>query len=110
MLLQGKGHRLVRAKEAGLDKAVDSELAEYALAKRLMVVTFDADFKRLAFDRGCRVLYVRHPESTLRERIAAHHVEISALLMGRRSRLVTVLQQGVSSTEVPYGSTTAAGA
>lgn len=101
----------MRAKEAGLDKADDSELAEYALAKRLVVVTFDADFKRLAFERGCRVLYVTHPERIARARIAANHTEISRLLMQRRSRLVTVLpqQQGLSSKEVPFGSTTAAG-
>jgi len=105
MLLQGKGHRLVRAKEAGLAKADDSDLAEYALAKRLVVVTFDADFKRLAFDRGCRVLYVRHPERTARERIAAQHSEISALLVRRRSCLVTVLRRtGLSATEAPFGS------
>jgi len=91
LYLQGKGHPIARARDAGLAKADDSDSAAYALARDLVVVTFDYDFRRLAFELGCSVLHVRAPENTARRRIALELGNILALLEHARPQLVTVL-------------------
>lgn len=92
-LLNGRGHRVLRARDVGVEKEEDQVLVEYALANRLTVVTFDRDLRDSVVRSGCPCLHIRPPERTARSRAAAAYEPIrSALEAGHR--LVTVTRTG----------------
>lgn len=66
LLLNGRGHRVVRARQAGIEAEDDQTLVEYALA----VFTFDRDLRDKSLRGGCRCLHIRPPERTARDRLA----------------------------------------
>lgn len=88
-LLQGRGHPVVRAKEAGLARASDAEVVTYALSQQLVVVTFDPDLRDKAVRGNCPVLHIRPPERTARARVAKHYRAIVEMV-GEGHRLVTL--------------------
>ena len=88
-LLQGRGHPVVRAKEAGLARASDAEVVAYALSLRLVLVTFDPDLRDSGIRGNCPVLHIRHPERTARARVAKHYRAIAAMV-GEGHALVTL--------------------
>lgn len=92
-LLQGRGHVVVRARDAELADAEDGVVADYALIDDLIIVTFDPDFRRAIRRRGGRCLHVRPPERTARARVAENYDEI-VRLFHERARLVTLPTDG----------------
>ena len=92
-LLMGRGHPIVRARDAGLASESDQVLIEYALARRLVVVTFDRDFRSAVVRGGCRCLHILPPERSARQRLAAHYSETIRLLFGA-ARLVSLPSDG----------------
>jgi predicted nuclease of predicted toxin-antitoxin system len=92
-LLVGRGHRVTRVRDAGLANDADPVIAEYAIAKGLVVVTFDADFRNGAMRRGARCLYIRPPERSSVERLKTHYEAVMALLLAG-SQLVTLPRKG----------------
>lgn len=58
-LLNGRGHRVVRAFDAGLTTASDADIVEYVLAKRLTLLTFDPDLRNSALHGECQVVHIR---------------------------------------------------
>lgn len=93
LLLNGRGHRVIRAREAGLSAEEDGVIADYALVADLIVVTFDPDFRGAIRRRGGRCLHVRDPERTARRRLATHFQEVVTLFAGG-ARLVTLPRDG----------------
>jgi predicted nuclease of predicted toxin-antitoxin system len=78
-LLNGRGHRTVRARDAGLATEPDEILVDYALANDLVVVTFDPDLRTRVRRRGCPCLHIRTPEITAAERLRQHYEAIITL-------------------------------
>jgi hypothetical protein len=62
--LNGRGHRIVRARQVGLAADDDAVIAEYSLANDLVVVTFDYDLRSSVLRRGCRCLHAPPREAT----------------------------------------------
>jgi predicted nuclease of predicted toxin-antitoxin system len=93
LLLIGRGHRVIRARDAGLAAEEDVVLIDYALVDDLVIVTFDPDFRRAIRRRGGRCLHVRDPERTARARLAKYYREVIRLFEGR-ARLVTLPSEG----------------
>ena len=85
LLLNGRGHRVVRARDAGIEAEDDQTLVEYALANHLVVVTFDRDLRDKTLRGGCRCLQIRPPERTARDRLAAAYAAV-ADCFGRHNR------------------------
>ncbi len=92
-LLMGRGHPIVRARDAGLATETDQVLIDYALARRLVVVTFDRDFRSAVLRSGCRCLHILPPERSARQRLTAHYRETIRLLSGT-ARLVSLPADG----------------
>jgi predicted nuclease of predicted toxin-antitoxin system len=94
-LLMGRGHPVVRARDAGLADAEDWVIAEYAQANAsdMVVVTFDIDFRNSLRRRDCRCLHIRGRERTARARLADYYREV-VLLIGAGQRLVTLPSEG----------------
>ena len=90
-LLNGRGHRVVRARDAGIEAEDDQTLVEYALANRLAVVTFDRDLRDKSLRGGCNCLHIRPPERTARDRVAAAYASIVDCF-GRQNRPLTTLR------------------
>lgn len=90
MLLNGRGHRTVRAHQAGLATAEDADVAEYCLTNNLVVVTFDLDFRKAMLRAGCRCLCIRGRELTARERLADGY-----------SRVIELFETGVHLVTLP---------
>ena len=93
LLLEGRGHRVIRAREAGLGAEDDAIVAEYALIGELVIVTFEPDFRRRARRGGPRCLHIRTPERTARERLAGHYREVKRHF-DERAQLVTLPSSG----------------
>ncbi len=64
--LNGLGHEVIQAAQAGLSRAGDEQLLEFAQEQRLILVTRDRDFGALVFAKGLGsgVLYLRMLPST----------------------------------------------
>jgi len=92
-LLQGRGHPVVRARDAGLATASDADLVAYALRQSLVLVTFDRDLGRAAVRQGCPVLRVQGPERTARARVGQHYAAVVARLWAG-ARLVLIPRDG----------------
>ena len=90
LLLNGRGHRVVRAREAGIEAEDDQTLVEYALANQFAVVTFDRDLRDKSLRGGCRCLQIRPPERTARDRLAAAYASVLDCF-GRQNRPLVVL-------------------
>lgn len=91
--LNGRGHRIVRARQVGLAADDDTVIAEYARANDLVVVTFDYDLRSAVLRRGCRCLHVLPREATARRRVVdAYDGMVS--LFGQGCHLVTVTKDG----------------
>lgn len=88
-LLQGRGHPVARAKEAGLARASDAEVVAYACTLQLVLVTFDPDLRDSGLRGNCSVLPIRPPERTARARVAQHYRSIIEMV-GEGHRLVTL--------------------
>ncbi|MDQ6879699.1 MAG: hypothetical protein M3082_18760 [Candidatus Dormibacteraeota bacterium] len=93
LLLNGRGYRTIRARDAGLATESDEILVEYAWANDLVVVTFDPDLRSSVRRRGCRCLYVRTPEITALDRLREHFRAVIDLLQEGRP-LVTLPLDG----------------
>jgi predicted nuclease of predicted toxin-antitoxin system len=78
--LRGRGHRVVLAAESGLATEEDDPVIQYALANKLVVVTFDRDFRTNSLRAGCPCLWIQAPEVTARERLKAGYNAVIALL------------------------------
>lgn len=98
LLINGRGNRVWRAREVGLDKEDDQVLVEYVLGYDLVLVTFDNDLRDKARRGGCQVLHIRTPEITARERLAAAYENVRAPLAAGR-RLVTLHRDGHVSVD-----------
>lgn len=94
LLLNGRGHRIIRAREAGIDAEDDQTLIEYALARSLVVVTFDKDLRDKTRRGGCRCLHIRPPERSARERLAVAYDAMIQLLAEGSCELVTLAADG----------------
>jgi predicted nuclease of predicted toxin-antitoxin system len=95
LLLEGRGHRVTRARDAGLASEDDPIVIDYALVDDLVVVTFDPDFRAAIRRRGeGRCLHIHAPERTARERVAEHYHEIVRLFEEERARIVTLPANG----------------
>jgi predicted nuclease of predicted toxin-antitoxin system len=89
----GRGHPVRTVREVGLQEAEDAEVAEYALAQALIVVTFDSDFRSSVLRHGARCLHIHPREATARERLKnAYDDALKALQMG--CHLVSVDAKG----------------
>jgi len=92
-LLQGRGHRAVRVRDAGLAQASDADVVAYSLNQGLVLVTFDRDLGRAAVRQGCQVLLFHPPERTARTRLGEHYAALIAELWSG-AELVTVPRAG----------------
>ena len=92
-LLQGRGHRAVRVRDAGLAQASDADVVAYSLNQGLVLVTFDRDLGRAAVRQGCQVLLFQPPERTARTRLGEHYAALIAELWSG-AELVTVPRAG----------------
>jgi predicted nuclease of predicted toxin-antitoxin system len=92
-LLQGRGHPVTRARDAGLAEAVDSDIVEYSLAKALVVVTFDRDLRDTAVRGSCQVLHIAKKEVSARKRLEAYYTDVVGLI-GAGHGLVTLPTTG----------------
>jgi len=99
LLLNGRGHVVVRARDAGLADVEDGVIVDYALIDDLVIVTFDVDFRRAIRRRNARCLHVCAPERTARGRLAEHYDEVIRLF-GARARLVTLPRNGPPTRDV----------
>ncbi len=99
-LLNGRGYRVRRTREAGLADEDDQVLVEYCLNWDLVLITFDSDLRDKAVRGQCRVVHIRTPERTARERVAAAFDEVIGQL-SRGSRLVTVRRDGSVDRALP---------
>jgi hypothetical protein len=97
LLLNGRGHPIVRAREAGIEAEDDQTLVEYALARGLVIVTFDRDLCNKVIRGNCRCLHVRTPEKTARQRLADGYSQIVALF-DQGCALVTLVSDGSVSS------------
>lgn len=95
-LLNGRGHPIIRARDAGIEAEEDQVLVEYALARNLIIVTFDRDLQSKAWRANCRCLHLRGRERTARRRLAAAYDEVIRLFQQEASRLVTVTAAGTA--------------
>jgi predicted nuclease of predicted toxin-antitoxin system len=93
--LNGRGHRNVGARAAGLAEAEDSDVAEYCLTNKLVIVTFDLDFRDSVLRAGCPCLCIRGRELTARQRLAAEYKHVVQLLTAG-APLVTVPDKGAA--------------
>jgi predicted nuclease of predicted toxin-antitoxin system len=100
-LLNGRGHRIVRARDVGIEAEDDQILVEYALARNLVIVTFDRDLRDKVLRGRCRCLHVRPPERTARQRLADAYDEIVQLFSVGRYELVTLAREGRVDGERP---------
>jgi hypothetical protein len=89
-LLIGRGHRVIRARQAGLASEADSVVGSYALVGDLVIVTFDPHFRASARRGGARCLHIQPPERTARNRLAEYHADVVRLFLEARERLVTL--------------------
>jgi hypothetical protein len=94
LLLNGRGHRIIRARTAGIDAEDDQTLVEYAVAQSLVVVTFDRHLRDKTRRGGCRCLHVRPPERSARERLAGAYDEVIRLFTEDTCELVTLAADG----------------
>ena len=96
LLLQGRGFLVRRARELGLAAEQDSEVREvcFAFTPPLTIVTCDPDFRDAAVRGGVSALYLKGPETTMRERLAEHLDEVTAALAARNP-LVTLGRHGI---------------
>jgi predicted nuclease of predicted toxin-antitoxin system len=95
--LNGKGHRMLRARDLGLANAEDADLVEYALYNELIIVTFDPDLRDSSLRGGCQCLHIRPRESTARERLKGCYADVVAALRAG-SKLVTIDAKGALAT------------
>jgi predicted nuclease of predicted toxin-antitoxin system len=93
LYLMGRGHPIRRARGVGLADALDITITDYALARDLVIVTFDPDFRSSARRQGARCLHIQHPERTARERLRSYYREVVDLFWGGAS-LVTLPRNG----------------
>ncbi len=91
--LIGRGHPVRTARQVGLQQAEDAEVAEYALAQELVVVTFDADFRSSVLRHGARCLHIHPRETTARGRLKDAYADILKALQAG-CHLVTVDAKG----------------
>ncbi len=94
LLLNGRGHRIIRARDAGIEAEDDQTLVEYALARDLVVVTFDKDLRDSALRGRCRCLHIRPPERTARQRLADAHAVIVHCFLAQACELATLASDG----------------
>jgi hypothetical protein len=94
LLLNGRGHRIIRARDAGIEAEDDQTLVEYALSKSLIVITFDKHLRDKLRRGGCRCLHVRPPERTARNRMAGAYEEMVKLFGEENCQLVTLAGDG----------------
>jgi predicted nuclease of predicted toxin-antitoxin system len=94
LLLNGRGHRVIRARDAGIEAEDDQTLVEYALANALVVVTFDRDLRDKSLRGGRKCLHIRPPERTARDRIAAAYATVADCFARQSRPLVTVRRDG----------------
>ena len=92
-LINGRGYRIRRARDVGLADEDDQAVVEYCLSAELVLVTFDADLRDKALRGLCRVLHVKAPERTARERLAVVMSDVVQFFAHGR-RLVTVRRDG----------------
>jgi predicted nuclease of predicted toxin-antitoxin system len=100
LLLVGRGHVVIRARDAGLADAADNVLVEYALIENLVVVTFDPDIRRAIRRCGARCLHIHPPELTARARLAGHYREVIQHF-AERGHLVTLPRKGPPRRDDP---------
>jgi hypothetical protein len=93
LLLVGRGHVVIRARDAGLAGAADNVLVEYALIENLVVVSFDPDIRRSIRRCGARCLHIHPPERTARARLADHYRDV-VQHFANRAHLVTLPRNG----------------
>jgi hypothetical protein len=93
LLLNGRGHVVVRARDAGLDRDADNVVVEYALIENLVVFSFDPDIRRVIRRCGARCLHIHPPERTARERLAEHYRGV-VRHFNARAHLVTLPRSG----------------
>ena len=98
-LLNGRGHRIIRARDAGIAAEDDQTLVEYALAADLVIVTFDNDLRDKVVRGECRCLHMRPPERTARQRLADVHEQVVALFVLQRASLVVIERDGSASNQ-----------
>jgi predicted nuclease of predicted toxin-antitoxin system len=98
LLINGRGNRVWRAREVGLEREDDQVLVEYVLSFELVLVTFDRDLRNKARRGGCQVLHIRGPEISARERLADAYEAVRAPLAARQ-RLVTLHSDGHVSVD-----------
>lgn len=91
--LNGRGHRILRARDVGLARASDADLVEYALANTLVLVTFDGHLRDSSLRAGCPCVHFRPREITARKRISDCYDETTRLLRAG-VRLVTIDSKG----------------
>ena len=92
-LVNGRGYRIRRAREVGLADEDDQTLVEYCLSWELVLITFDSDLRDKALRGRCRVLHIKTPERSARDRLAVAIDEVVRFFL-RGSRLVTVRRNG----------------
>jgi predicted nuclease of predicted toxin-antitoxin system len=97
LLLNGHGHRVIRARDAGLADETDSVIMEFAFFADLVIVTFDPDFRSSARRKGARCLFIRTPERSARQRLAEHFGAVIDLFAGG-ALLVTLPAGGPPSS------------
>jgi predicted nuclease of predicted toxin-antitoxin system len=107
--LRDLGHECEHVAEIGMWKAADDEILAYALEKRAVVVTLDADFRTILAVRRAsgpsvirlRVEGLRAPDVVrlLQDVLSGFEAEL------RRGSLVTVKSRKTTSHRLPIGST-----
>jgi predicted nuclease of predicted toxin-antitoxin system len=86
--LNGRGHPVRRVRDIGLASADDIDVAAYASAHDLVVVTFDRHFRNSLIRRNCRCLHIEGVERTARNRLAEHYRSIVDLFYDGRREVV----------------------
>jgi hypothetical protein len=93
-LLIGRGHRVIRARDADLSDEDDQVLVEYALALGLIILTFDRGMRRKVHLAGGQCLWIETPEPTAKKRLADGYRDVCALLQVRHP-IVSVKRNGM---------------
>ena len=93
LLINGRGFRIRRARDVGLADEDDQTLVEFCLQAELILITFDADLRDKALRGECRVLHIKTPERSARDRLGAVVDEVIGHFAGG-SRLVTIRRNG----------------
>lgn len=97
-LLRDRGYEVHRPRELGLEKAKNSELAEYALREDRVIVTLDEDFLKLRRDllENTKVVFLKiHPRRPeLVEKLIAENLETILRELSKR-KMVMVTEEGV---------------